>query len=125
MAEQVHRSVRVADSDALPEQGRLVVDVDGLTVGIFRVDGRLYAYENSCAHQGGPVCQGKIVPRVVESLDGDGKTRHYFADDDLNIVCPWHGYEYRITTGEHAGVSDISLMPVPIEERDGGIHVLV
>lgn len=125
MAEQVHRSVRVADSDALPEQGRLVVDVDGLTVGIFRVDGRLYAYENSCAHQGGPVCQGKIVPRVVESLDDDGKTRHDFADDDLNIVCPWHGYEYRITTGEHAGVSDISLTPVPIEERDGGIHVLV
>ena len=125
MVEQVQRSVRVADSDVLPEQGRLVVDVEGLTVGIFRVDGRLYAYENTCAHQGGPVCQGKIVPRVVESLDDDGKTRHYFEDGDLNIVCPWHGYEYQITTGQHAGISDIKLTPVEVEERDGAIHVLI
>ena len=31
------------------EGGRVVVDVDGLEIGIFRVDGRLYAWENRCA----------------------------------------------------------------------------
>ena len=51
------------------EGGRVVVDVDGTEVGIFRLDGRLYAWENRCAHVGGPVCQGVLMNRVVERLD--------------------------------------------------------
>ena len=57
----------------MPEGGRLVVDVGETTIGIFRVDGNLYAYLNKCAHQGGPVCQGKIIPRVNEVIDGAAK----------------------------------------------------
>ena len=37
------------------EGGRVVVDVEGVEVGIFRVAGRLHAWENRCVHAGGPV----------------------------------------------------------------------
>ena len=54
--------VYVGASARVPEGGRLVVDVGDTTIGIFRFQGQLYAYLNTCAHQGGPVCQGKIIP---------------------------------------------------------------
>src|SRR5688572_30928605 len=53
-----------ARSDGIPEGGRLVVDIGDNTVGIFRVRGQLFAYENTCPHMGGPVCQGLIIPAV-------------------------------------------------------------
>ena len=61
----------VGPSEVVPDAGRLVVDAGGTVVGVFRVDGRLYAYQNTCAHQGGPVCQGKLLPRIAEQLAGD------------------------------------------------------
>ena len=69
----------------MPEGGRLVVDVGETTIGIFRVGGNLYAYLNKCAHQGGPVCQGKIIPRVNEVIDEGGES-HGFAFDEANLA---------------------------------------
>jgi nitrite reductase/ring-hydroxylating ferredoxin subunit len=113
-------------SSAVPEGGRLVVDVGDLTIGIFRVGGKLYAWENRCAHQGGPVCQGKIIPRVTEVIEEDGASRGFAFDEaDLHIVCPWHGYEYSIRTGTHPGLPRARLKPVPVEETSEGIYVTV
>src|SRR5260370_1382079 len=61
------------DSADLAEGGRLVVDVGGTSVGIFRVEGKLYAYLNVCMHMGGPACQGKILPRELDAIDEDGQ----------------------------------------------------
>src|SRR5580704_19741734 len=61
----------VGKSADVPELGRLVVDVGQRTIGIFRVNGKLYAYDNVCPHQGGPVCQGKMMPKVRENIDAD------------------------------------------------------
>jgi len=116
----------ICASNQIVERDRLVVDVDGLTVGIFRVDGRLYAYENICVHQGGPVCQGKIIPGVTEVIDKGGASRGFaFDENDLHIVCPWHGYEYGIKSGRHAGKSDIRLSSIPVEENGGTVYVVI
>ena len=113
-------------SKAVPEGGRLVVDVGALTIGIFRVGGKLYAWENRCAHQGGPVCQGKIIPRVTEVIEASGESRGFAFDEaNLHIVCPWHGYEYNIKTGEHPGLPRARLRPVTVEETAEGIYVTV
>jgi nitrite reductase/ring-hydroxylating ferredoxin subunit len=108
------------------ERGRLVIDVGGTTVGIFRVDGKLYAYENVCPHQGGPVCQGLIIDAVREVLD-EGKVSlgMAFDADEPHIVCPWHGYEFRIATGRHAAVDRIGLRTIPVEEIGGRVYVVV
>src|ERR1700722_17664260 len=98
------RRCLAGDSLDVAERGRLVVDVAGTSVGIFRLDGTLHAYENLCVHQGGPVCQGLLVPRVRECLDSSfASTGIVFEEDELHIVCPWHGFEYSVRTGAHAG----------------------
>jgi nitrite reductase/ring-hydroxylating ferredoxin subunit len=113
-------------SDAVPEGGRLVVDVGELTIGIFRTGGKLYAWENRCAHQGGPVCQGKIIPRVTEVIEEGGASRGFAFDEaELHIVCPWHGYEYSMRTGEHPGLPRARLKSVAVEETPEGIYVTV
>ena len=105
------------------EGGRVVVDVQGTEIGIFRLDGRLYAWENRCAHFGGPVCQGVLMNRVVERLDGEKRSLGDDFDDQLHIVCPWHGYEYDIRTGEHPADPKARLRPIDVEEREGEILV--
>jgi nitrite reductase/ring-hydroxylating ferredoxin subunit len=112
------------DSADIPSGGRLVVDIGDMSVGIFRVEDRLYAYLNVCAHMGGPACQGKILPRVVDIVDEEKKAQGQTWDEnDPHVVCPWHGFEYSIKTGRHAGIPSISLEAVPVEETEGMVYV--
>ncbi len=93
----VWRVGAVSDFD---EVDRLFVDVAGTEVAVFRVQDRYYAYANKCPHMGGPVCQGRIVPKVEVLFDENGAvTGERFSRTDTHIVCPWHGAEYDITTG--------------------------
>jgi nitrite reductase/ring-hydroxylating ferredoxin subunit len=116
-------AIVAALSEDVLEGGRVVVDVDGLEVGIFRVDGTLYAWENRCAHAGGPVCQGVMMNRVVEQLDDDRRSLGDDFADELHIVCPWHGYEYNVRTGQHPADPRARLRPIEVEERGGEILV--
>lgn len=118
--------VHVGASERVPEGGRLVVDVGDTTIGIFRFQGNLYAYQNTCAHQGGPVCQGKIIPRVTEVIEPGGESRGFAFDESrLHIVCPWHGFEYDIKTGVHPGRPSARLIRVAVEETSEGVYVTV
>src|SRR5215213_4604173 len=105
--------------------GAIVVAVkeDVLEGGRVVVDGRLYAWENRCAHAGGPVCQGKLMNRVVERLDAGKRSLGDDFSDQLHIVCPWHGYEYDVRTGEHPADSRLRLRRVDVEEQEGEILV--
>lgn len=115
-----------ADSADIPENGRLVVDIGDRTVGIFRVAGRLVAYENSCPHMGGPVCQGLVIPAVRELIDERQVSRGYaFDESEMRIVCPWHGYEFAIETGSHPAKQSIRLTPVHVSEEGGQVYVVL
>src|SRR5882757_4047292 len=98
----------IGASDEVPEGGRLVVDIGETTVGVFRFKGALYAYENVCAHSGGPVCQGRLVPRVRELLDDVQRTV---------------GAAYSVTTGAHPGQPLFTLRGFPVEEESGTVYV--
>src|ERR1700743_1238059 len=120
----VRGKVTVCGSAAVPEGGRLVVDIDDRTIGIFRVRSKLYAYENTCPHQGGPVCQGTILPRVIERIEAGGESRGFdFHEGDLPLVCPWHGFEFNLETGCHPAKADARLVTVPVEEAEGVVRV--
>jgi nitrite reductase/ring-hydroxylating ferredoxin subunit len=117
-------AVPVASSTDIEERGRLIIDIDQTVIGIFRVDGKLYAYHNVCPHQGGPACQGRIIPRVRERIDADGSAHGmYFDESELHVVCPWHGSEFVITTGEHAALPNFGLSPVSVHEDEGTVYV--
>ncbi len=121
-----HERYTVGPSGDLPDGGRLVVDVGALTIGIFRVGGRLFAYENTCPHQGGPVCQGIMLPAVREVLDDRlASTGFVFDEADPRIVCPWHGYEYSIKSGCHPAAPGYRLRAVAVEEEGGTIYVVI
>ena len=57
------------------EGGYRVLRVDTFEFGVFRQGDRVVAYENYCPHDGGPVCQGKVIPRVEEELGPDQTSR--------------------------------------------------
>lgn len=116
--------VVVATSGDVPERGRTIVDIDGTEIGIFRLDGQLFAYANVCAHAGGPVCQGMLIPRVETVIGPRNVTfGDVYSEQDLHIVCPWHGYEYDVRTGEHPASPDVRLRSYEVSEQDGEICV--
>jgi hemoglobin-like flavoprotein len=61
-----HKDVVVARAADIPEGERKIVQVDGLSIGVFHHEGKWYALRNSCLHRGGPVATGR--------LDGDTLT---------------------------------------------------
>ena len=115
-------SVSVGRVEEFPAQGHKVVAVGDTLVGVFRLEESFYAWHNECPHQGGPVCQGRLFRRVTEPVAADGTVhgRSYDAQA-VNIVCPWHGYEYDVRTGRHPGNPKVRLRPVEIRVENGEV----
>ena len=97
--------------------------VDALEFGVFREGEKIYAWENRCPHNNGPVCQGKIYQKVDERIGPDGKSLGMCFTDTKQIVCPWHGYEFSITTGRHPANPNVRLRPVNVQLREGRIYL--
>lgn len=75
---------------------RKIIDVNGKSIGVFRVDDQFYALRNRCPHQFGPLCVGTLAPRAVSSGPGDVRVE----SGPPLIACPWHGWEYDLATGQ-------------------------
>ena len=120
------REVFVARDGEIADGARKVIVAGADEIGVFKVDGEFYAWRNQCPHQGGPVCQGRLMKRVEERLDDDKRSLGiHFAADAMNIICPWHGYEFDVRTGRHAGLDSVRLAAVKLKQRDGAIYVLL
>jgi nitrite reductase (NADH) small subunit len=122
----IMREVNLGPIASFSDPGRKVVDIDGVEIGVFHVKGEFTAYRNICPHMGGPVCQGKILPRVEEDIAADRKSRGFvFSKTQTNIVCPWHGYEFDIRTGRHQGNPQLRLRALEVRIADGEVFVLI
>lgn len=118
------KEVAIGKAAAFADPGRKVVEVDGSAVGVFRLNGRFTAFENVCPHMGGPVCQGKINPRVEEQVAADKTSLGLsFSKGQTNVACPWHGYEFDISTGQHQGDPRLRLRPVKVAVVDGDVVI--
>lgn len=112
-------------SEFKPRDRRVVV-AGGREVGVFRLGRKFYAWENHCAHAGGPVCQGKVINRVEERITPDKRSIGFrFSATQVNIVCPWHGYEYDIRTGRHQGNAAVGLKAVKVRVKGGAVYLVV
>jgi len=63
-------------------KGKCIKMSKDLEICLFKVGGTIYAIEEHCAHQGGPLSDGELK--------------------DFVITCPWHGMMYDIRTGKAA-----------------------
>jgi len=56
------------------------VQVGGKPIVLANVEGTLYAINGTCLHRGGPLGQGQLEGKI--------------------LTCPWHGWQFDVTTGK-------------------------
>jgi len=87
-------------SEIAPGTTRRVV-VDGIEILLCNVNGNIYAIEDVCTHDGGPLDQGELEGEMV--------------------VCPRHGATFDVRTGDALtlpAVVPLLTYPVTIEGDD-------
>ena len=75
---------------------RRIVNLDGFSVGVFNVDGEYHAMKNDCPHQRAPLCEGKLGGTTESDTPGE----YDWVRPGQVVRCPWHGWEFDVTTGE-------------------------
>jgi 3-phenylpropionate/trans-cinnamate dioxygenase ferredoxin subunit len=86
----------VAKTSDIPDGGRIIVDVNGRSIGVFNVGGEFHAVLNRCPHAGAPLCRGSLVGYLEAKVPGS-----YNYDSSRKLLqCPWHGWEFDIRTGQ-------------------------
>ncbi len=83
----------LCDLNELSEGEGSFFDIDGRELAAFLHKGQPYVMDNTCPHAGGPMSGGYVVVRGVTPC----------------AVCPWHGWEFRLTTGEYHGVPGFAI----------------
>jgi nitrite reductase/ring-hydroxylating ferredoxin subunit len=114
----------VAKSSEMKDGDRRIVTAGRREIGVFLKDGKFYAYSNTCLHQGGPACEGLLINNVVDIINSDRTYQGQTFGDELHFVCPWHGWEYDIKTGECVGDRKLRLRKYDVVTRGDEIYVV-
>jgi len=118
--------LRVGAAAEFTEGDRTIVSTGSEEIGVFLHQGRFVAYANRCLHQGGPACEGVLIGKVEAVLGTDQAViGERFSSTRINFVCPWHGWEYDLATGECAADRRRRLRRFDVVERDGDVYVVV
>jgi len=88
---------------ALPAGERTIVEIGKRSIGIFNVNGSLYAIKNRCPHQGAELCRGTVGGTMLPT---ERPGEYHYALDGQVLRCPWHFWEFDITTGKMIFVPD-------------------
>lgn len=110
----------IGPADDVAEGERIIVEVKGKEIAVFNVDGKYYAYVNWCAHQGGPSCEGNVTGTMEAEYDREEeKVELNYCKEGEILNCPWHGWEYDLTSGKCLSRQDVILPEYDIQEQDG------
>ncbi len=71
--------VEVAKKSQIPANGAIGVEVQGKRLALVNLNGEIYAIDDDCPHEGGPLSEGTISGEEIE--------------------CPWHSSHFNIKTG--------------------------
>jgi 3-phenylpropionate/trans-cinnamate dioxygenase ferredoxin subunit len=85
-----------------------LVTVGPLMLGVFNVDGELYALEDRCSHDDGPLVEGDWEP------------------DERVVICPRHGSRFDLRTGQPLSLpAYLPVQTYPVRVEDGIVKVEV
>ena len=92
--------VKVASLSDLPAGSAKTVEIGGTALALYNVGGQVHATTNTCPHRGGPLGEGVLGGGV--------------------ITCPWHAFEYDVTSGRCLTnpALQIACFPVKLEGQD-------
>jgi 3-phenylpropionate/trans-cinnamate dioxygenase ferredoxin subunit len=93
--------IDVCPLDELPPGGMKLVPAGSITVGVYNVDGDLYAIEDRCSHDDGPLAEGDWDP------------------EERVVVCPRHGSKFDLRTGRPLSLPaflPVDTFPVRVDE---------
>ena len=101
-------AIEVCPLDELPPGEVKIVHAGEISVGVYNLGGELYALEDRCSHDDGPLCEGEW-------------------DQDLcRVICPRHGSAFDLETGSPLSLP--AYLPVetyPVVVEDGVVKVEV
>jgi len=95
---------RCGRAEEIPAGGSKVVEIKDHTVAIFRVGDDMYAVDNTCPHQGGPLGEGYLEAGGV-------------------VSCPWHGWTFDLKTGISPIDADLKIGCYKVEVEAGEIII--
>ena len=95
--------VRVATTDELEEEGRLLVRPNGRSVALFHHEGEVRAVDNRCPHMGFPLTEGTV--------------------DDGILTCHWHHARFELSCGDTFDPFADDVQTYPVEVRNGDVYV--
>jgi len=111
---------RVASTDEIGDGERLILEVDGVEIAVFRTGDDFHAVLNYCVHQSGPLCEGSLAGKMV--AEPPDFTWSY--DDEPRVVtCPWHNWKFDIQTGENVRDDDYKVPVFETVVEDGDVYV--
>ena len=97
---------QVAASDDVPDGRVHVVEIDGQAIALCNVAGTIYAIDDVCTHDRGPLDQGELIGHEIE--------------------CPRHGARFDVTSGVATRLPAIRpVRTYPVHIADGKISVEV
>lgn len=77
----------------------------GRIVALANVAGTYHAIDGLCPHQGGPLGTGPLCGAV--------------------LTCPWHGWQFDVTTGQHQFSATVRQPVFEVRVREGLVEVRV
>jgi 3-phenylpropionate/trans-cinnamate dioxygenase ferredoxin component len=96
--------LEIAPASDLPNGERLFIEVEGRSIVIFNIAGQYFAIADICTHDDGPL--------------GDGDL------EGFNIVCPRHGGEFDVRTGQAVQMPAVVDIPAyPVRVVDGTLQL--
>ncbi len=100
--------VEVCPLAELPPGTMKLVRSGSLFLGVYNVDGELYAIEDRCSHDDGPLVEGDWEP------------------DEAVVICPRHGSRFDIRTGRPLTLPAYEpVATFPVSVVDGAVVVEV
>jgi nitrite reductase (NADH) small subunit len=94
------RAAKVSD---IPAGTLREIKIGEKTLALANVAGKFYAISDVCLHRGGPLGQGELAGAVV--------------------TCPWHGWQFDVTTGKLVQDPRMSVACYPADVRGDDVFV--
>jgi 3-phenylpropionate/trans-cinnamate dioxygenase ferredoxin component len=99
---QTDSEIEVGPIDELPPGEMKLIEIGSFGIGVYNCGGRLYAIEDRCSHDDGPVAHG--------AWDAESCT----------VICPRHGAQFDLETGKALSLPaylPIRTFPVRVEDE--------